>query len=111
MAGAKPATAAGDVPTESFEEAFANLEAIVEAMESDKLPLEDLVKHYEKGTECLNRCEAILNVARDRIKLITLRNQGEISLEAGAAATEAPQPPAPSGQPGDSDDDDDIRLF
>lgn len=110
MAGGKSAPAPETPPVETFEAAFANLEAIVEAMESDKLPLEDLVKHYEKGTEYLNRCEAILNVARGRIKLITLRNQNEISLEAGALSAETFEAPAQSA-PAEDTDDDDIRLF
>ena len=33
----------------SFEDALAGLESIVEAMEHENLPLEDLVSHYEKG--------------------------------------------------------------
>ena len=112
MAGVKPSATGGAASGETFEQAFASLEAIVEAMESDSLPLEELLKHYEQGTECLNRCEAILNVARDRIKLITLRNQNEISLAGGAAAEETSEIPTPSDPQGDSDDDDDdIRLF
>ena len=86
----------------SFEEALAGLEAIVEAMEHEQLPLEDLVAHYEKGSALLDRCESILQSARDRIELITLRNQTDTETEISP----------PSGAPDDSDaDDDDIRLF
>ena len=99
-------------PSLTFEEAINGLEAIVEAMEHDQLPLGQLVEHYEKGTALLASCESLLKAAKDRIELITLRNQGEIGLESPA---ETGQPAGPaSGKrslPDDPDDDDDIRLF
>lgn len=100
------------VDAPAFEDALANLEAIVEAMENERLPLEELVARYEEGSVLLNRCEAILKAARGRIELITLRNQNEIALESGAPTGQAAElPPEPTRLPGDPDDDDDIRLF
>ncbi|MEO8617657.1 MAG: exodeoxyribonuclease VII small subunit [Luteolibacter sp.] len=97
-------------PSPSFEEALAGLEAIVEAMEHEQLPLEDLVAHYEKGSTLLTRCESILQSARGRIELITLRNQNEITLDAPARSVDtAPTPTDTSDDP--DDDDNDIRLF
>lgn len=84
----------------SFEEALAGLESIVEAMENEQLPLEELVAHYEKGSILLGRCEAMLQGARERIELITLRNQED----------PAPTPISPA-EADDSDNHDDIRLF
>ena len=72
-----------DAPSPDFESALGGLEAIVEAMEHEHLSLEDLVAHYEKGSALLARCESILQSARERIELITLRNQNEIALDAG----------------------------
>lgn len=89
----------------SFEEALAGLEAIVEAMEHENLPLEELVTHYEKGAALLSRCESILQSARGRIELITLRNQNEIALDANSEAANH------EALSDDSDDDNDIRLF
>jgi exodeoxyribonuclease VII small subunit len=97
----------GDAP--SFEQALEGLEAIVEAMENEQLPLEELVACYEKGSALLDRCEQILQAARGRIELITLRNQNGTANEAGNAAPDELSPP--SGSPDASDDDDDIRLF
>ena len=37
----------------TFEEAMEELESLVEAMEGDQLPLEELVAHYEKGAGLL----------------------------------------------------------
>ncbi|MES2440263.1 MAG: exodeoxyribonuclease VII small subunit [Verrucomicrobiota bacterium] len=95
-----------------FEEALGSLETIIEAMEHEHLSLEDLVSHYEKGSALLNRCETILQSARGRIELITLRNQNEIALEADAKSVEDRELPTPTDPPEDPDDDDnDIRLF
>lgn len=92
----------------SFEDALGGLEGIVEAMEHEQLPLEELVDHYEKGSALLTHCEAILNTARGRIELITLRNQ-----QGGPATAATPDssPALPSTTADDSNDDDDIRLF
>ena len=94
-----------DTPPPSFEEALGGLEAIIEAMEHEHLALEDLVMHYEKGSALLNRCESILQSARERIELITLRNHNEIGLDTSSKMA------TPADLSDDSDDDNDIRLF
>lgn len=86
----------------TFEQSLAGLESIVEAMEHEELPLEDLVAYYEKGSKLLDRCENLLQAARGRIELITLRNQDE--------NRETPDSSPTSGD-ADSNDKDDIRLF
>lgn len=97
----------GDEP--SFEQALAGLEAIVEAMENEQLPLEELVAQYEKGCRLLDRCESVLQSARQRIELITLRDRGGDDGDDETATDEL----APSSGLTDAtdDDDDDIRLF
>ena len=101
-----------DSPPLTFEDALGSLEAIVESMEHEHLALEDLVAHYEKGSALLTRCEAILQTARGRIELITLRNQNEIALDAAAKSADDHEFPTPTGPPEDPDDDtNDIRLF
>ncbi len=95
----------------SFEEALDGLESIVESMENEQLPLEELVAYYEKGSKLLDRCESILESAKDRIELITLRNKNESELEKPASSGDSSSADSPSDTPGDSPDDDDIRLF
>jgi exodeoxyribonuclease VII small subunit len=112
MARRKSDADPASTPQPSFEEALAGLESIIEEMEHENLPLEDLVAHYEKGAAYLSRCESILQSARKRIELITLRNQNEIELDADANPDETTQLPSQSLTPDDpDDDDDDIRLF
>ncbi|NQX00849.1 exodeoxyribonuclease VII small subunit [bacterium] len=107
MARRKSPSEDEETSSPDFETALGGLEAIVEAMEHEHLPLEDLVAHYEKGSALLIRCESILQSARERIELITLRNQNEIALDAGTNRTDAEDL---SDGP-DDDDDNDIRLF
>lgn len=109
MAKKNPASVPADGPT--FEEAIQRLEAIVEAMEHDQLPLGELVEHYEKGTALLDACESLLSEARSRIELITLRNQTQIGLESVTDSAHIPGPASAARSAADPDDDDDIRLF
>ncbi len=113
MPRSKSTTGAGEAPpAASFEESLAQLEAIVEAMEHEHLPLGELVSHYEKGSACLKSCEAALTDARGRIELITLRDRAEIALDAPGGSGEADRIPTPPAPPADPDDDEnDIRLF
>lgn len=81
----------------SFEDAMAELENIVEAMEGEQLPLEELIARYEAGARLLKHCDSVLTGARKRIELITLTDR------------EVEKTPEP--EPGDPDDDNDITLF
>ncbi len=108
----RKSTAETDSAAPSFEDALAGLESIVEAMEHEQLPLEELVACYEKGSALLDRCESILQSARGRIELITLRNKNELEPVSPSKSADSPEPFPLSGTPDDSDDDDDdIRLF
>ncbi len=91
----------------TFEDALAGLESIVEAMEHEQLPLEKLVAAYEKGSLLLDRCESVLQSARNRIELITLRNQSGPEHESESQTEKF------NNQSSDLDDteNDDIRLF
>ena len=40
-----------------FEEALKKLESLVEAMESDDLPLETLLSKYDEGTKLVKICQ------------------------------------------------------
>jgi exodeoxyribonuclease VII small subunit len=91
----------------SFEDALANIEEIVESMEGDQLPLEDLVTQYEKGSVLLKHCESILSSARKRIELITLANRED----SGQDIAQNHSPSASSENDGVSDEPNDIRLL
>ncbi len=54
----------------SFESGIGRLEEIVEQMESDKLPLEDLLLRYEEGLKLVKVCSEKLKAAEARIAII-----------------------------------------
>ena len=65
-----------------FEEALKKLEAIVEAMESDDLPLETLIKRYEEGVRLAQICQAKLAEAELKIQQLEKDAAGEMKLKA-----------------------------
>ena len=64
-------TGAANEPEHNFEEAIARLEEIVEAMESDKMPLEELIVRYEEGVKLVKICQEKLEAAERRIEIIS----------------------------------------
>ena len=58
----------------NFEKAMDRLEAIVEQMESGKLPLEDLIVRYEEGMNLVNVCQDRLTKAEQKIEIIARNN-------------------------------------
>jgi len=59
----------------NFEKAMDRLEAIVEQMETGKLPLEDLIVRYEEGMGLVKVCQERLAGAEQKIEIIA-RNSG-----------------------------------
>jgi len=62
------AATAPDVP--SYEQALAELEALVQAMEAGKMPLDQLLASYKRGAELLQLCRTRLQVVEDQVKLL-----------------------------------------
>jgi len=54
----------------SYEEAYEELEALVARMESGELPLEKSVALYERGQKLSAHCQALLEAAQLKIKLV-----------------------------------------
>jgi exodeoxyribonuclease VII small subunit len=52
----------------SFEEALANLEEIIQRMESGEAPLDSLVNHYQTGVKMLKLCREKIEGAEMKIK-------------------------------------------
>lgn len=65
----------------SFEEALKKLEAIVEAMEGEDLPLEALLARYEEGTRLAKICQEKLGEAELRIQQLEKTAAGEMKLK------------------------------
>jgi exodeoxyribonuclease VII small subunit len=65
----------------SFEEALKKLEAIVESMESEDLPLETLLAKYEDGTRLARACQEKLQEAELKIQRLEKNAAGEVKLK------------------------------
>lgn len=64
-----------------FEEALKKLEGIVEAMESDDLPLETLLARYEEGSKLVKVCREKLSEAELKIQQLEKNAAGELKLK------------------------------
>ena len=78
MAAKTPASKSSE---ETFETAMSRLEQIVDLMESDKLPLEELLTRYEEGVTLVKVCEQKLATVEKRIEIITRNAAGEPQVE------------------------------
>jgi len=55
---------------ESYEQALAELEKLVSAMEGAQLPLDDLLKSYRRGAQLLEFCRARLQAVESQVKVL-----------------------------------------
>ena len=65
-----------DLSSLSFEQALAELEAIVQELESGQAPLEKSIEMYERGAHLKAHCEARLEAARLKVEKIVVGPQG-----------------------------------
>jgi exodeoxyribonuclease VII small subunit len=79
---AAPAAAgANDIQNLAFEEALKKLESIVQSMESQELPLEQMLARYEEGTRLAQLCQTKLAEAEVKIQQIEKNTKGEMTLK------------------------------
>ena len=71
-----------DIAAMSFEQALAELEAIVARLESGEQELDDAIGAYERGAALKRHCEARLREAQDKVEKIRLDAEGGIAAEA-----------------------------
>lgn len=57
-------------PNESFEQAVAELEAIVAIMERDDQPLDQALANYQRGVTLLRQCQGTLLAAEQKIRML-----------------------------------------
>lgn len=66
----------------TFEAGMEELEALVHALESGEMPLEDSFKAYEKATALRDSLNALLDEGDRRIRLLTEAGEGTLDGEA-----------------------------
>ena len=70
MPKATSSVTAANAVAPAYEEAMAELEALVERMESGGLPLDQLLSGYHRGAELLQVCRDRLQAVDDQIKVL-----------------------------------------
>lgn len=82
---------------QSFEQALDRLEQIVERMEAEQLPLEQLLAQYEEGVKLVNFCSERLAAAEKRIEIISRNASGKLEVaDFESAPKPAPEDPGVS---------------
>ena len=66
-----PKSSSKSVESLSYEQAFAELEGIVTALESEQRSLDESMKLYERGQELVKRCTEILDKADLKVKQLS----------------------------------------
>jgi exodeoxyribonuclease VII small subunit len=64
----------------NLEKSLAELEALVEELESGELPLEKAMQKFEQGIKLTRGCQAALKDAEQRVDILLKREGGEESL-------------------------------
>ncbi len=65
----------------SFEEAFAELEAAVAALQDGQMPLERALHYYEEGMKLAQHCNDLLEKAELRVQQLRVTNEGTSVVE------------------------------
>jgi exodeoxyribonuclease VII small subunit len=62
----------------SYENAFAELEGIVNQLEGEQPPLEDAIKLYERGQALTSRCADLLENAELKLQQLADKELGDV---------------------------------
>ncbi|NWG93667.1 MAG: exodeoxyribonuclease VII small subunit [Parvularculaceae bacterium] len=71
----------GELEGVAFEKALAELEQIVQKLESGQVDLEESIALYERGAALKAHCEAKLKAAQERIEKIVVSGDGTVKAE------------------------------
>jgi exodeoxyribonuclease VII small subunit len=63
-----------EAKTPDFEQALAELEALVARLERGDLPLDEALKTFERGVELTRLCQGSLKAAQQRVEILLKRN-------------------------------------
>ena len=91
----------------AFEASLEELESIVQKMEEESLPLEELLSNYERGHQLLSHCQNLIENARKRIEVVQLERAKSAEETENKLASEA----TTSDNPSSEAKSDDIRLL
>ena len=67
--------------TLSFEDAFAQLEAAVAALQDGRMPLERALQHYQEGMQLAQYCNELLQKAELSVQQLTANSDDTVSIQ------------------------------
>jgi len=77
-----------DQPNKKFEDALAELESVVEQLESGDLALEDSLAAFEKGVGLVKLCNQKLTEVEKKVELLVKDKEGNLQLKAFESTSE-----------------------
>jgi exodeoxyribonuclease VII small subunit len=84
-----PPPAPAGSPATDFESAVAQIEKIIERIESGEIGLEESIAQYETGVNLIRRCRQVLDRAEQRVEELTGQMQEEAARsQPGATSTQ-----------------------
>ena len=66
-----------DIAGMSFEDAWKQLEKIVDDLERGDVPLEESIRIYERGEALKKHCDTLLKSAEDKVEKIRIGRDGQ----------------------------------
>jgi exodeoxyribonuclease VII small subunit len=70
-----------EIETLSFEEAYAQLEAAVNALRDGQMPLERALHYYEEGMKLAQHCNELLQKAELRVRQLGVDEEGTLVMQ------------------------------
>ena len=70
-----------ETETLSFEEAYAQLEAAVNALRDGQMPLERALHYYEEGMKLAQHCNELLQKAELRVRQLGVDEEGMLVMQ------------------------------
>ena len=67
--------------TLTFEEAFAQLEAAVAALQDGRMPLDQALQYYQDGMKLAQYCNELLQKAELTVQQLTIDSSGTLSVD------------------------------
>jgi len=59
----------------NYEQAFKELESLVNSLEDTELPLQDALKNFEKGIKLTNQCQQALSEAEQKVEILMQQHE------------------------------------
>ena len=83
------ATVPGGTASPDFEQALAELEGLVERLESGDLPLDEALQTFERGVALTRHCQGALKAAQQKVEIL-LKRSGDAGVEPFSIAEDDP---------------------